>query len=630
MYMQGAIIKMAKKTISALLVIASAAILILLIFGDSFILSKTSVQYETADSVSDIVCRVYTGNAVNDIKVSSTNTGSILFLPSDTNRVEFTNIPKESTLTGADGRVISLPVKRGKSYDTGTVVSLFENMRLSDGTPVLRVMTSRNVSSVFLSSEDSLDIIDSEKGFRHNASSTVITPEGSVLFSGKMDYITPRGTTSFLSPKKSYEIKFLKKTELLKGIKEKEWLLLANYKDNTLIRNAVIFDYARMHTSVLAPHGMFADLYINGEYRGNYYVCEKVKNHTALLNIRDAEETSDITGGYLLKYVDTERLSDKPFITTPLGCHFEVISPKTVTDAQLTYLTDFFTTLEQIAEYPEGINPETGDSLEDYLDIESWADKYLLENIFQNVDSFFDSCYFYKESDSDGGRLVAGPAWDYDLTALNRYDVWDTEQVGDFYLKDYLLLNPAVKSQLTATFNATVSPYVKYNFSYDVYRLFQNNRYSFDMNAALWGTDPNHSVDDFIARTKERLDVIDQKILGNTTDHLVSFIDFENNVIKTEHVKDGECIKDIPICSSWWAFYNGWYDTSNGERLWETTPIFEDKIYKVNWIYASYMIKNGLSELGIDLDKVNEESVDLLAEYYKSQMNELGELTNEH
>lgn len=59
MYMQGAIIKMAKKTISALLVIASAAILILLIFGDSFILSKTSVQYETA-TPSAISCAGYT------------------------------------------------------------------------------------------------------------------------------------------------------------------------------------------------------------------------------------------------------------------------------------------------------------------------------------------------------------------------------------------------------------------------------------------------------------------------------------------------------------------------------------------------------------------------------------------
>ncbi len=319
-------------------------------------------------------------------------------------------------------------------------------------------------------------------------------------------------------------------------------------------------------------------------------------------------------------------MKDKPVIKTESGYCLEIVSPKDVTESEITYLKDFFSELEHTAADPKGVNPETGAKLEDYLDIRSWIDKYLLENIFQNVDSSYDSCFFYKESSSAGGRLVAGPAWDYDLTATGRFDIWNTDRVGDLYLRDQLLNNPSVKSRIQEEFTEKIVPYVRYNLSSDVYNIYRSISSSYEANSIRWSTGDDRAIDDFIIRTEKRLEVIDNKILGNNSDHLVSFIDFEGNIIKTEYVKDGESISELPECASWWAFFNGWYDKATGELLREGTPIFEDKEYEVNWIYTSLMIKNSLAELGVDIDHIDEDSVQILADYYSSHIDEFSNM----
>ena len=63
----------------------------------------------------------------------------------------------------------------------------------------------------------------------------------------------------------------------------------------------------------------------------------------------------------------------------------------------------------------DGINPNTGKTLEEYIDLESWAKKYLVEEIVKNFDGGISSQYFYKDSDAKGEPLLyAGPVWDYD------------------------------------------------------------------------------------------------------------------------------------------------------------------------------------------------------------------------
>lgn len=615
---------MAKKITSFVFVILSVFVLAALYLGDKVILSRSMGNYEPAACVSDVVCRVTVNGSSQDIKVIETGSGNILFLPTGTSSVVFLNVPDEELFISEDNTSI-LPVECQKNYEVTALEKLLNDFNASQGCDVLRIMSSENVMSTFIRSEDPQNIIDEEKRERHDASATIISESGDILFSGNLDYITPRGVTSFYaSAKKSYEIRFGHKTELMDNIKEHEWLLIANFTDDTLIRNKLIYDFADRLTSVKAPNARYTDLYINGCYRGSYLLCEKVKSGTSLLDIADAGKTNDITGGYLLKFISAERVTDAPHIQTGLGYFAEIISPKNVTDSELLYINEFLNELEAAAVNPDGINLQTGKSVEDYLDIDSWIDKYLIENTFQNVDSSFDSCYFYKEPDANGGKLYAGPAWDYDLTATNLYSIWNTERVGSLYLCNEFLNINDIKEQIGDRFTNVFVPYIKYDLASDAHRLQVTYNNSFAMNNMLWGGFKDNSTDELIARTRTRLDVINEKVLDKSARHVVSFWDYEGHIFHTMVVEDGETIDELPKAASWWAFFNGWYDEKTGQRLREGTPVFEDKSYKPQWIITSLMIKNALAELGLDYTTVSDESIETLAKYYEEQMENIG------
>ncbi|MCR5277818.1 MAG: hypothetical protein K6E19_00075 [Lachnospiraceae bacterium] len=193
---------MAKKVYSILFVIAIAFVILFIILSDRILVNKSSAKYETATTAEDIVVRVYCGNATADVKVTQTGSGAVLFLPSNTEYAEVLNLPG---------------IASGKRYTVSEVGDILDNTGLGN----IDVMSSGNVFSVFIDSEDSVDTIDSALKRPHNASAKVVDAVGNIIFSGKLEYIAPRGTSSFVPPKKSYEVRFKKKTGLIDDIKEK-------------------------------------------------------------------------------------------------------------------------------------------------------------------------------------------------------------------------------------------------------------------------------------------------------------------------------------------------------------------------------------------------------------------------
>ena len=56
----------------------------------------------------------------------------------------------------------------------------------------------------------------------------------------------------------------------------KTWTLQANYRDQAVIRNAITFDMARYVGLDYTPQYVFADVYVEHEYKGLYMLCERV------------------------------------------------------------------------------------------------------------------------------------------------------------------------------------------------------------------------------------------------------------------------------------------------------------------------------------------------------------------
>lgn len=315
---------------------------------------------------------------------------------------------------------------------------------------VLEVLESSKIASLFMKLEENgLEYIHREKGNSAAGNYLVLDAQGRVENLGKIEAIRGRGNVSWVdSDKKSYQITLQEKKSLLGMPAEKKWVLIPNAFDDTLIRNKVCNDLAHglglEHTTKCG----YIDLYIDGEYRGNYLLSEKVEidnNRIAINNLekeneilnKDIElaqnikkvndngvvikgsilenEPEDITGGYLLELESPKRFENEKngFITSRGQCVI-VQSPEYASEKQLSYIAERYQCFENAIYSEDGHCPFDGKGFTEYIDIESFAKKYLLEELSKNHDAHITSQFFYKPEDKISDKIFAGPAWDYD------------------------------------------------------------------------------------------------------------------------------------------------------------------------------------------------------------------------
>ena len=266
-----------------------------------------------------------------------------------------------------------------------------------------------------------------------------------------------RGNSTFSMPKKSYKIKFNDKREMFTDYKEKDWVLLANYADQSLIRNYLANQLAEGLDMPFVPISVFVDVYINGEYMGNYMLTDQVEVTNDRVNVE--EGSSELNTGYLLEwdnrlYDDTIDHSGTNYFFIR-GIPFVIKSPNwedpEYSINQLYYIEDYmltvYLTLQNQEDYSE------------IIDEKSFIDWYIVNEVFQNVDAGFSSIYLYKEKD---GILKMGPVWDFDL-ALGNAGHLDASlrQPEGFYVSReeknklyyFLMQYPSFRTQLKARWN---------------------------------------------------------------------------------------------------------------------------------------------------------------------------------
>lgn len=227
-----------------------------------------------------------------------------------------------------------------------------------------------------------------------------------------------RGNSTFKYPKKAFNVRLNDKRSLLGMPNSKKWVFLANYRDPTLLRNDVSLYLGRTFATALewTPRGEFVDLVFNGNYVGNYYVCEKInvnKQHVDIEEMTSSDiEGEALTGGYLLefdKYFDAENRFRSTLCNIPIG----IVSPS-VENCQpehVAYIKSFVYEVESLLK--EGRFQEL---YEKYLDLPSFVDYYLMETFFGNKDfAAPHSVYLYKKR---GGKMYAGPLWDFDYSTF--------------------------------------------------------------------------------------------------------------------------------------------------------------------------------------------------------------------
>jgi hypothetical protein len=233
-----------------------------------------------------------------------------------------------------------------------------------------------------------------------------------------------RGNSTLDVPKKSYKIKFDTKSTLLSTYAEKDWVLLANYMDQTLIRDYVAFELSNNLKMSFTPRYTFVDLYINDIYQGNYLLTDQIEVTNDRVNIEENEPRIDT--GYLIEYdvglyrTGLEESDENYFLVDWIP--FVIKSPDIDDDHYLTsqrnyisqYMNNLLFTLQNKSDYSSLIDEAT------------FIDWYIVNEVFKNVDSGYSSVYFYKDK---GSLLKMGPVWDFDLSS-GAYGHLDAELRG--------------------------------------------------------------------------------------------------------------------------------------------------------------------------------------------------------
>jgi hypothetical protein len=224
--------------------------------------------------------------------------------------------------------------------------------------------------------------------------------------------IRGRGNSTWGLPKKPYRLKLARANSLLGMTSDRDWALLANYADKSMLRNAVAFCLSKTLGLSFTPSFRFVELELNGEYQGLYQLVEHIKTAPHRVDIGDVGPLGDDPGGFLVE-IDARLDADHWFVMSPSGTPFTVKSDTDAAHAQLIYKL-----IQQFEDALFGDNYEVrgqGGYLP-LLDAEAFVDFYLLNELLKNNDAFFSSTFITRKNN---GQLVFGPAWDFDLAAGN-------------------------------------------------------------------------------------------------------------------------------------------------------------------------------------------------------------------
>ena len=380
--------------------------------------------------------------AIQKVKLFVTGKNAYFFLPS--------YCKADSIALYYDEHQYALAVEE-RIIPSGTMISVDSaaayamTLTKEDGTKAeyeLSVMQSENLPSIFITTANhSMDYINDMKGNYEPGHLVCVNDSGGTDCDAALEKVKLHGFTSLSVPKKTYQVDFSKEQDLLGMGSALHWIFQANAYDKSYMRNKLAYEMFRGMTSGYAVESVFEDVYFNGEYAGNYLICEKVEAGVNRIDLADnaaaytADSTkgqvleeediryydtqdADTSGGYLIETQnvlvpsDLQRMSEEDSYFVSYSGRYEIRWPKEISKTQISYIQDYMKQVEtQIAEC---VTEEDYRQLAEVIDMDSFAVMYLIDLIANDVDANAYSTFYYKLPEHQGGKLYAGPVWDYD------------------------------------------------------------------------------------------------------------------------------------------------------------------------------------------------------------------------
>ncbi|MDR2823837.1 MAG: CotH kinase family protein [Prevotellaceae bacterium] len=263
-------------------------------------------------------------------------------------------------------------------------------------------------------------IIDSKDNYVKGIVSVI---DGDYFYTDSLD-IRGRGNASWGFPKKPYRMKLFNKVKLLGNpAKEKNWTLINNFGDKTLMRNLIAFDISRRYEMPYTSVGTSVDVVLNGEYVGTYQLCDQmeVADDRIETDKLKPEDTAlpKLSGGYLIE-VDGYAYENPPepvkFRSPLKNVPVTIKYPKDdeIVQVQWDYIENHFNAMESAILANNYTDEANG--YRRYIDVATFVRHFLIGELSGNTDTYW-SVYMVKKRDDD--KFYFGPVWDFDIAFEN-------------------------------------------------------------------------------------------------------------------------------------------------------------------------------------------------------------------
>lgn len=351
-----------------------------------------------------------------------------------------------------------------------------------------------NLPVFIINTENSAPIPDKENYV--NCSISLINAESEYNFDPVGAGIRLRGNATMNYPKKPYRIKFNDKQNLFGFGSYKSWVLLALYEDFSAIKDYAAFKFARSireENGAFVPQSRHVEVYLNGAYAGLYLLTEQVQEDIGRVGVEAEFDEKATEVPFLVEWdeyakdegvenVDWFKIENPDNIERKVS-YFNVKYPEAdqrYTQEQFEYIKNYIQTVNSLA-HTAGV---TQAEFEEYVDLPTFIDYYLVQEFMGQVDINWKSVYMSKTTN---GKLVMGPVWDFDWSVSGPTSTGHGSDKG-WYARDtwfyYMLRNDWFKQKVIARWNeikATLSEQINELKEYKA-----SIRKAAERNAILW------------------------------------------------------------------------------------------------------------------------------------------------
>lgn len=428
----------------------------------------------------------------------------------------------------------------------------------------------------------SMDYIHAVKGNEEAGNLRLYSADGALAYSGNLDSIKGRGNATWEEDKKPYSLTLHSEADLLGMGKAARWILLANHLDASHMKNKMVYDFADALGMAYSPESEWVNLYLNGVYSGLYLLCERNEVHDQRVALSDSES-------FLVSKELRSRLVEQnyPFVETENGTALRIHTSTISSEA----LETIWRRAENAILAEDGMDPETGADWQALIDLDSWAKKYLLEEVFGNYDAGYVSQYYYYDAAVTDGKIFAGPVWDFDnstgsdywkaaspnaLLGIRPHFVYETQtplfyalyRKDVFYQRVVELYETAFKPLMEELLDTRLTQYTAAISG------------AAQANQLRWGTsDLPGEVAEITEYLQVRTAFLEELWSGDTEYCMIQIDGQRKETWTCFAVRKGESFSDLPgfaeVIDT--AGYS-WFDSQTGEPFDMQQPIYEDVI----------------------------------------------------